>query len=54
MKCGTVRADNDKEAQDVAEFRNLLTDSLSKANVITWTLPDSLEPHAKMNFYLGV
>lgn len=54
MTCGTVLADNDKEAQDVAEFRKLLTDSLSKANVITWTLPDSLEPNAKMNFYLGV
>ena len=54
MTCGTVLADNDKEAQDVAEFRKLLTDSLSKANVTTWTLPDSLEPNAKMNFYLGV
>ena len=54
MTCGTVLADNDKEAQDVAEFRKLLTDSLSKANVTTWTLPDPLEPNAKMNFYLGV
>ena len=54
MTCGTVLADNDKEAQDVAEFRKLLTDSLSKANGPTWTLPDSLEPNAKMNFYLGV
>lgn len=54
MTCGTVLADNDKEAQDVAEFRKLLTNSLSKANVTTWTLPDSLEPNAKMNFYLGV
>ncbi|MBR6699101.1 MAG: hypothetical protein IKL71_03680, partial [Bacteroidaceae bacterium] len=54
MACGTVLADNDKETQDVAEFRKLLTDSLSKANVTTWTLPDSLEPNAKMNFYLGV
>ena len=54
MTCGTVLADNNKEAQDVAEFRKLLTDSLSKANVTTWTLPDSLEPNAKMNFYLGV
>lgn len=54
MTCGTVLADNNKEVQDVAEFRKLLTDSLSKANVTTWTLPDSLEPNAKMNFYLGV
>lgn len=54
MTCGTVLADNNKEAQDAAEFRKLLTDSLSKANVTTWTLPDSLEPNAKMNFYLGV
>ena len=54
MTCGTVLADNNKEAQDVAEFRKLHTDSLSKANVTTWTLPDSLEPNAKMNFYLGV
>lgn len=54
MTCGTVLADNNKEAQDMAEFRKLLTDSLSKANVTTWTLPDSLEPNAKMNFYLGV
>lgn len=54
MTCGTVLADNNKEAQDVAEFRKLLTDSLSEANVTTWTLPDSLEPNAKMNFYLGV
>lgn len=54
MTCGTVLADNNKETQDVAEFRKLLTDSLSKANVTTWTLPDSLEPNAKMNFYLGV
>lgn len=54
MTCGTVLADNNKEAQDMAEFRKLLTDSLSKANVTIWTLPDSLEPNAKMNFYLGV
>lgn len=54
MTCGTVLADNNKEAQDVAEFRKLLTDSLSKGNVTTWTLPDSLEPNARMNFYLGV
>lgn len=37
-----------------AEFRHLLTDSLSKCNHITWILPDSLEPNARMNFYLGV
>lgn len=39
--------------EDFASFRKSLTDSLSKGNVITWTIPDSLEPNAKMNFYLG-
>ena len=45
-------ATNDADGQ--REFRHLLTDSLSKGNHITWTLPDSLEPNARMNFYLGV
>ena len=50
-----VHAGNNKEEnKDEALFCQLLTDSLSKANVVTWTLPDSLEPDAKMNFYLGV
>lgn len=42
------------ETKEEKSFRELLTDSLSKGNVVTWTLPDSLEPNARMNFYLGV
>ena len=52
--CGNTFADKTEDTNDVKMFRELLTDSLSKANVTTWTLPDSLEPNAKMNFYLGV
>ena len=52
--CGNICADKTEDTNDVKAFRELLTDSLSKANVTTWTLPDSLEPNAKMNFYLGV
>ena len=52
--CGNTFADKTEDTNDVKAFRELLTDSLSKANVTTWTLPDSLEPNAKMNFYLGV
>jgi hypothetical protein len=52
--CGNTFADKTEDTNDVKTFRELLTDSLSKANVTTWTLPDSLEPNAKMNFYLGV
>ena len=52
--CGNIFADKTEDTNDVKAFRELLTDSLSKANVTTWTLPDSLEPNAKMNFYLGV
>lgn len=43
-----------KESKEMSMFRELLTDSLSKGNVVTWALPDSLEPNALMNFYLGV
>ena len=53
MTCGTILAGNNKETHEVAEFRKLLTESLSRANITTWTLPDSLEPNARMNFYLG-
>lgn len=35
------------------EFRRLLCDSLSLGRHTYWTLPDSLEPDARMNFYLG-
>ena len=52
--CGNICADKTEDTNDEKVFRELLTDSLSKANVTTWTLPDSLEPNAKMNFYLGV
>ena len=52
--CGNTFAEKTKDTNDEKVFRELLTDSLSKANVTTWTLPDSLEPNAKMNFYLGV
>ncbi|MBR5577052.1 MAG: hypothetical protein IKW22_07255 [Bacteroidaceae bacterium] len=52
--CGNSFADKTETTNDEKVFRELLTDSLSKANVTTWTLPDSLEPNAKMNFYLGV
>lgn len=52
--CGNTFAEKTEDTNDVKAFRELLTDSLSKANVTTWTLPDSLEPNAKMNFYLGV
>lgn len=51
---GNTFAEKTKDTNDEKVFRELLTDSLSKANVTTWTLPDSLEPNAKMNFYLGV
>ena len=53
MTCGTILAGNNKETHEVAEFCKLLTESLSRANITTWTLPDSLEPNARMNFYLG-
>lgn len=52
--CGNSFADKTETTNDEKVFRELLKDSLSKANVTTWTLPDSLEPNAKMNFYLGV
>ena len=52
--CGNICADKTEDTNDEKVFRELLKDSLSKANVTTWTLPDSLEPNAKMNFYLGV
>ena len=52
--CGNICADKTEDTNDEKVFRELLTDSLSMANVTTWTLPDSLEPNAKMNFYLGV
>ena len=53
MTCGTILAGNNEETREVAEFRKLLTESLSRANITTWALPDSLEPNARMNFYLG-
>ena len=53
MTCGTILAGNNEETHEVAEFRKLLTESLSRANITTWALPDSLEPNARMNFYLG-
>lgn len=53
MTCGTILAGNNEETHEVAEFRKLLTKSLSRANITTWALPDSLEPNARMNFYLG-
>jgi hypothetical protein len=53
MTCGTILAGNNEERHEVAEFRKLLTESLSRANITTWALPDSLEPNARMNFYLG-
>ncbi|MCM1373238.1 MAG: hypothetical protein NC113_09985 [Bacteroides sp.] len=46
--------DNTPGTEEETEFRRLLTDSLSKGNHTAWTLPDSLEPNASMNFYLGV
>lgn len=51
---GTVYAGTTQRDEETARFQQLLTDSLSKGNVVTWTLPDSLEPNARMNFYLGV
>ncbi len=53
MTCGTILAGNNEETHEVTEFRKLLTESLSRANITTWALPDSLEPNARMNFYLG-
>ena len=53
MTCGTILAGNNEETHEVIEFRKLLTESLSRANITTWALPDSLEPNARMNFYLG-
>ena len=53
MTCGTILAGNNEETHEAAEFRKLLTESLSRANITTWALPDSLEPNARMNFYLG-
>ena len=54
LAIGTAYAGNKEESQETLKFRQLLTDSLSKGNTVTWTLPDSLEPNARMNFYLGV
>jgi len=45
---------NAPDDREQSEFRSLLTDSLSKGGHTTWLLPDSLEPNAQMNFYLGV
>lgn len=53
--CSTTQAQiPHTENNEIAEFRKCLTDSLSAGNATTWTLPDSLEPNAHMNFYLGV
>lgn len=41
--CGNSFADKTETTNDEKVFRELMTDSLSKANVTTWTLPDSLE-----------
>lgn len=49
-----VMSGNAPETEEQTEFRRLLTDSLSKGNHTAWFLPDSLEPNARMNFYLGV
>lgn len=58
MVCGMTQAvpasDKNNDATEIAAFRKQLTDSLSKANVVTWNIPSELEPNAKMNFYLGV
>lgn len=51
---GMVYADKIEESSEIAAFRKHLTDSLAKGNVVTWSLPESLEPNASMNFYLGV
>ncbi len=40
--------------EEQTEFRRLLTDSLNLGHHTAWLLPDSLEPDARMNFYLGV
>ena len=50
--CGNTFAEKTEDTNDEKAFRELLTDSLSKANVTTWTLPESLEPNAKMNFLI--
>ena len=54
LTVSTAHAKKTEESQETLKFRQLLTDSLSKGNTVTWTLPDSLEPNAHMNFYLGV
>lgn len=57
LSCATQAAttpDTTPEDEGQAEFRLLLTDSLSKGRHTAWVLPDSLEPNARMNFYLGV
>lgn len=46
--------DGRSEDKEQTEFRRLLTDPLSKGGHTAWLLPDSLEPDARMNFYLGV
>ncbi len=47
-------AGNTSDDEQRTEFHRLLTDSLSKGNHTVWLLPDSLEPDARMNFYLGI
>lgn len=58
VTCGTLFSNVFTSAtgdeKEIAAFRLLLTDSLSKGNVVTWTLPDTLEPNARMSFHLGV
>ena len=51
--CGNIYANDNAEQKELDAFRKQLTETLSKENVTTWTIPADLEPNAKMNFYLG-
>lgn len=49
-------ANNKIQIEDTAvsdSFCILLKKPLSQENIVTWNIPDSLEPNAKMNFFLG-
>lgn len=54
MTSAPAFADKTDNSEEEKLFRKALTVPLTSGKTVTWTLPDSLEPNARMNFYLGV
>lgn len=48
-----AQTSDDNTEKCAASLSKQLAMPLSADNVLTWELPDSLEPNARMNFYLG-